>query len=59
MRSGNFPGFLKMSGIFEKGVRAYYGGTAGTRSGPLPVLTQAPNGTQNLDKKYPRGTHRF
>ena len=55
MRSGNFPRFLKMSEIFKNGVRAYYGGTAGTCSGPRAYASASLQWDPNLDKKYPAG----
>ena len=59
MRSGNFPRFLKMSEIFKNGVRAYYGGTAGTCSGPRAYASASLQWDPNLDKISRRGTHRF
>jgi hypothetical protein len=35
------------------------GGPLGRAVGPVPVLTQAPNGTQTWTKISQEGTHRF
>jgi hypothetical protein len=41
------------------GSGAYPGGPLGRAVGPVPELTQAPNGTQTWTKNIPQGTHRF